>query len=770
MILSMKKILAASAFLFAAFAAPLSAYAAFDFQVIDSSHTYVSAQQDLDALVTASQYFMDCNQLAEDVGLDESQEYWCLNRLVLDIPGGGDWGCIILCMVGAGPIWLSPPSYPSGGVGGPSVTGTFIFNARPPGMTVSEYQAYQTGPYYLDEPEELGYQICGTRYDSFPWPYGDCDLYHHEPSSGPVSAWIDANPLSVPSGGQSTLTWGSENATSCTGTNFSTGNATNGTVQVTLSATTTYMVVCTDAVEGEGSGVSGVWQYETTDVSDFACGSGCNRADPNSPGLAYSGMPTCPSSNPSGQSCTYASPGACKWNTWASATSYILNTNIYSCDISGSGEQVQTPQYASDSVTVVVAPATLNASCVADKTTAAVGESVTWTASVTGGTGSYTYSWSGTDSLTGSTASVTKSYSSAGIKYATTTVTSGGQSVTRGCTGPVTVGSNGANLTAGAITPTTGTVNQETTYRSTITNIGSASTETTFNVYFERASNSIGTGASAVGTTALLGPLAGSSATLTASMPITWSSSDADSTVYLRACADRPTSRVLETDESDASNCGPWTPITIEDETICTPSPGCDCSDPDDPDCDSDGGLSCDFDDANSDGTIDVNENVTFSASPSNLGNGHYTWNPSVGSTVVGNATYTRSFNVEGDFEMEVTAPGDDYDNPGTCEFTVGEEGCTAANVSLTASPDRVKKGTKTDLVWDIPSTTDSQCRITSSADSSFSIPIDINECTPEGTDTGETHDIMSQTTFTLTCDNKTDTVVVNVFPEIDEF
>jgi hypothetical protein len=47
---------------------------------------------------------------------------------------------------------------------------------------------------------------------------------------------------------------------------------------------------------------------------------------------------------------------------------------------------------------------------------------VTWTASATGGTSPYTYSWTGSDGLAGNTSSVSKLYSSAGVYFATTTV------------------------------------------------------------------------------------------------------------------------------------------------------------------------------------------------------------------------------------------------------------------------------------------------------------------------------------------------------------
>ena len=84
---------------------------------------------------------------------------------------------------------------------------------------------------------------------------------------------------------------------------------------------------------------------------------------------------------------------------------------------------------ASRSVTVaVVSSGGMSVSCSASPTVALMGENVTWTANVSGGTPPYTYSWSGTDISTApapSTNPYVKSYSTIGQKTATVTVTGG---------------------------------------------------------------------------------------------------------------------------------------------------------------------------------------------------------------------------------------------------------------------------------------------------------------------------------------------------------
>lgn len=164
-------------------------------------------------------------------------------------------------------------------------------------------------------------------------------------SYGPaVTTDIVSNPTSVAVGQSALVTWASTNATSCTGTNFSTGGATSGTVTVSPVATTIYTVACT----GAGGTAS------------------------------------------------------------ASATTTVESFRV---------------------------------SCTLDKSIPQTGETVTWSATPEFGSGSYAYTWNGTDSLSGLSSSVQKAYASGGYKTAQVTVTSGDTSITTdcpytACTGP----------------------------------------------------------------------------------------------------------------------------------------------------------------------------------------------------------------------------------------------------------------------------------------------------------------------------------------------
>lgn len=105
---------------------------------------------------------------------------------------------------------------------------------------------------------------------------------------------------------------------------------------------------------------------------------------------------------------------------------------------------VQTPVYVQQPVyystpTYYPTYSPLSVSCSANTTSVYANYSVTWTASVSGGNGQYSYYWSGTDGLSGYGQSIAFTYSYVGTKTATITVTSNGQSVTQACSNSVYV-------------------------------------------------------------------------------------------------------------------------------------------------------------------------------------------------------------------------------------------------------------------------------------------------------------------------------------------
>jgi hypothetical protein len=98
----------------------------------------------------------------------------------------------------------------------------------------------------------------------------------------------------------------------------------------------------------------------------------------------------------------------------------------------------------------------LSVYCIPNPTSATVGQSVIWTAYVTGGNTyggynnsyGYTYSWSGTDGLSfGNSQAIQKTYSTGGLKTATVTVYGNGQSQTATCSMTVSGGAPISNVT-----------------------------------------------------------------------------------------------------------------------------------------------------------------------------------------------------------------------------------------------------------------------------------------------------------------------------------
>jgi len=108
--------------------------------------------------------------------------------------------------------------------------------------TVSTFQLYQTNS-SLNLQRGSDVPVTSGSFSLTVTPGTSFTLAASTSTSPAVS--LTANPASVTSGNSSTLTWSSANVTSCTGTNFSTGNAVSGSVLVTPSATTNYSISCT---------------------------------------------------------------------------------------------------------------------------------------------------------------------------------------------------------------------------------------------------------------------------------------------------------------------------------------------------------------------------------------------------------------------------------------------------------------------------------------------------------------------------------------------
>ena len=127
-------------------------------------------------------------------------------------------------------------------------------------------------------------------------------------------------------------------------------------------------------------------------------------------------------------------------------------TYVATCTVTGGIAGAFTSVKNSASITITVLPP-VSGTCSASPTSLTTGGSSTWAATPSGGDGTYTYSWSGTDGLSGSTKNVTKTYTSIGTKTASVTISSAGSSKVAQCANSVTVSAPPSALLSLSPTP-----------------------------------------------------------------------------------------------------------------------------------------------------------------------------------------------------------------------------------------------------------------------------------------------------------------------------
>jgi len=116
-------------------------------------------------------------------------------------------------------------------------------------------------------------------------------------------------------------------------------------------------------------------------------------------------------------------------STYAGTYSYTPNHVYYV----GGGYPPITTYIYQPTQPVYPTSSTLDGSCYVSASNVSAGSVITWSATATGGNGSYSYYWSGDDSLSGTGSSISRIYNYSGTKNASVTITSNGQSITRSC-------------------------------------------------------------------------------------------------------------------------------------------------------------------------------------------------------------------------------------------------------------------------------------------------------------------------------------------------
>ncbi|MDP1689906.1 MAG: hypothetical protein Q8L52_01750 [bacterium] len=202
---------------------------------------------------------------------------------------------------------------------------------------------------------------------------------------------------------------------------------------------------------GSSAAVNFPNMFQISSVSDFSTTYDLVNANP----ATVSSLAVGASTNVSG-AYTFAAAGTYYVRECVN-TNALWGGSITESDTSnncGSGQQIV---ISSSSVIE-----TLAVSCVGSPGNPYINQPVTWSSSVTSGTGPYTYSWSGNESLSGTTASITKSYAVAGIKSARVFVTDSTSQVGSAiCTtgakqanGPPAADTGGVGVSVGACTAT----------------------------------------------------------------------------------------------------------------------------------------------------------------------------------------------------------------------------------------------------------------------------------------------------------------------------
>ena len=207
----------------------------------------------------------------------------------------------------------SPPTTPT--ITGPT-TGltktnyTYTFQSTDPDSDTLRYGIDWDDDDTIDEwAPALGYVSSGTATSTtHSWNSSNTQTFQvlAEDSQGNRSDWapytvnmspnaptvlLTATPDEIGSGESSLLEWSSENANSCTGTNFSTSDETDGTATVSPTETTTYTVTCFGAGDQEASDSAEVI-YTCTPTNICGTGANANRRYNSCTGAEI--LPACP--------------------------------------------------------------------------------------------------------------------------------------------------------------------------------------------------------------------------------------------------------------------------------------------------------------------------------------------------------------------------------------------------------------------------------------------------------------------------------------------
>lgn len=596
------------------------------------------------------------------------------------------------------------------------------------------------------------------------------------------SVTLGASPTTIDSGSSAALTWSSSNVSSCTGTNFSTGGATSGTVSVSPTTTTTYSISCTGsngtatdsrtvtvlqrpnlvASAPSLSPGSSVTAGTSITYSATVTNSGAAAASASTLGIIARkvsdqtqtfigqvsiGALSASGSAPGSYSYAITSPGSYEVRACADYT----NTNSESNESDNCSAWVP--------VTVSAAPvAPVTASLTATPNPLTLGSSATLTWSSTNAN-----TCQGSGFLTGGATSGSVSVSpTATTEYFVT------------CYGSSGSGGSGSSWTGGEWW-TGGT--QTEIYHDTLWNNGqqggvcaTAAGDAYWNATYKNYPYRCGDeGCSLIEITcySVVGP------TGTVSKP---SESGGICTVGSTSCYEITYFR-SGTPGSGGSSSDSWesasVTVTVNAAQQCldgTDNDGDGFTDLNDPSCyacssgtcppgtpplesDPVATVSCTVDTA----SVDVGGSTTYRTQVSNGATSPYTWHPSAQTNCSGSSTQTCTFPQASEYTMTVNATG--APAPASCPNVTA--GCAGTQeLSLEPAETRVKVGQSTTLTPSGSAINATTCSLTGT--NGLNVTLTPNACMLSGSPVS-TGAITTQTFFTLTCGSESNMVIVNV-------
>ncbi|MGC8880816.1 MAG: PKD domain-containing protein [Minisyncoccia bacterium] len=260
-------------------------------------------------------------------------------------------------------------------------------------------------------------------YQSSTGPYtslSDCQANCQPPSPCRINSF--SGPSSISYGNSATLNWSTSNCNSCTASAspsnsyWSGSQSVNGSKTIyNLTQTTNFNLSCSGTYGSDSKSITiNVSEPSLCRITSFYANPGSLTGGGNS--TLYWATSNCVSCEASSQ------PSFSGWygevNTAGSKSVYLTQTTSFTLCCQGQGSN----NYDTKTITVNVNPLpNLNVSCSASPNPSQVGQTVTFTANVSGGISPYSYYWSG--AVSGSSSSVSKSFNSAGTYTAYLTVT-----------------------------------------------------------------------------------------------------------------------------------------------------------------------------------------------------------------------------------------------------------------------------------------------------------------------------------------------------------